>query len=162
MQQHSLQRLDASQQRQGRFRSRPNELMHHACLQGFGGDALAGVDAGDDAASVGFADSDAALIIFVLGTVATISPDYSTIPCPNLPPAPSLLHDPPRSRCIPHLLCHYASPRILTRISRRCASACSFSAQQLGSSSVSRVITCRYRVAASIRSRMTPASSASV
>src|SRR5690606_18765856 len=38
----------------------------------------------------------------------------------------------------------------------------SSSNQQLGSSSVSRVVICRYRVAALIRSRMTPASRASV
>src|SRR5690606_30990306 len=57
---------------------------------------------------------------------------------------------------------HHLSPRTLARTSRRCASACSSSAQQLGSSSVSRVVICRYRVAASIRSRMTPASSALV
>src|SRR5690606_40654366 len=57
---------------------------------------------------------------------------------------------------------HHASPRILARTSRNQASANSSSAQQLGSSSDFRVVASRYLVAASISSRTTPASRASV
>src|SRR5690606_28744994 len=57
---------------------------------------------------------------------------------------------------------HQASPRALARTSRNQASANSSSAQQLGSSSDSRVVASKYLVAASISSRTTPASKASV
>src|SRR5690606_7870638 len=57
---------------------------------------------------------------------------------------------------------HHASPRTLARTSRNQASANSSSAQQLGSSSASRVVAARYLVAASMSSRTTPASRASV